>query len=73
MRDAPLITHLRPRAAAAPSPARPRPPANRGFSNNESRETKERGGGGFDIVQVVGGFRLGLELRTFGSEIFQRA
>jgi hypothetical protein len=53
-REAPFITHLRPRAAAAPSPARPRPPANTGFSNNESRGRKDFGGLGFDIASVVG-------------------
>jgi len=54
MRPALAMTERRARAAAAPRPARPMPPAKRGLSNSPSREYKDVdggvGGAGLDIV-----------------------
>ncbi len=52
MSDAPLMAARRERAAAAPRPARPRPPAKRGLLKSASRGRKEVGVGvgGMDIV-----------------------
>jgi hypothetical protein len=51
IREAPWMAERRARAAAAPRPARPRPPAKRGLLNRSLSGRKEEGGGGFDIVR----------------------
>lgn len=62
MRRAPAIADRRARAAAAPRPARPMPPAKRGLSNSPSREYNDvgggEGGGGLDIVLACSFFEV---------------
>ena len=50
MRDAPWMAERRAIAAAAPKPARPSPPANKGLSKRASRPRIECGVGGLDII-----------------------
>lgn len=50
MRDAPWMAERRAIAAAAPRPARPSPPANKGLSKRASRPKIECGGPGLDII-----------------------
>ncbi len=50
MSEAPWMAVRRARAAAAPRPARPRPPAKRGLLKSASRGRKDVDSGGLDIV-----------------------
>ena len=50
MWDAPWMAERRAIAAAAPKPARPSPPANRGLSKRASRPKSEDGAAGLDIT-----------------------
>ena len=59
MRDAPWMAERRAIAAAAPKPARPSPPANKGLSKRASRPKIECVGPWLDIVGVMRGAFLG--------------
>lgn len=50
---APLMLDRRAKAATAPTPARPMPPAKRGLSNRASKEGMRELGGDDDIMGVV--------------------
>jgi len=51
--EAPAPTNLRVRAAAAPRPARPAPPAKTGLSKRTSKGSHEVGGVGVDVDMII--------------------